>query len=130
MPFQKGQSGNPKGRPRKIPAWVGKFRALEPDMLALLHEILTGKDAKGKAVLYEESTKMRALELAFAYSRGKPRQQVELTGEGGGPIQHQHGVLAAPPAMTTEQWQAGVDAQRAAIEAATAAALAESEVEK
>lgn len=79
MPFAKGQSGNPGGRPKKIPAFVARFRALEPKALKFLERLIGNDKADPK-------DRLKAIEIAFAYSRGKPRQQLELSGPGGEPL--------------------------------------------
>ena len=82
-PFEKGQSGNPNGRPKL------------PDLKAAMRDIL-GDEKEGVTALEAILRKLRAMaaqgnmkaiELLLAYGYGKPKQQIEHTGEGGGPIQ-------------------------------------------
>ena len=83
IPFKKGQSGNPKGQPRKI-----------PELRILLAEVL-GEEKDGiaaaKAILMAlraKATKgdVRAAELLLDRAYGKAMQAVELTGANGGPV--------------------------------------------
>lgn len=82
--FKKGQSGNPKGRPKKnaeLEQYVramligdgGENRAAE----GLLQEALNAQEA---------SVRVRAWELLLAHGWGKPRQRVEHSGPDGGAI--------------------------------------------
>lgn len=82
-PFVKGQSGNPKGQPKKI-----------PELRILLAEVL-GEEKDGKTAaqailmaLRAKATKgdVRAAELLLERAYGKSIQNVELTGANGGPV--------------------------------------------
>ena len=46
-----------------------------------------------------------AVELALAYSRGKPRQQLELMGEGGGPLAFSGIIVTPQQAQSADEWQ-------------------------
>lgn len=82
--WKPGQSGNPGGRPKKS-------RELEE----LIREALTMPDGRNKAVERllgimaegEDKDSIAAAKLLKAYGYGNPRQQVEVTGEDGGPLE-------------------------------------------
>ena len=83
-PFKKGNSGNPNGRPCKI-----------PELDKLLAEVL-GEEKEGvaaaKAILMAlraKATKgdVRAAEVLLDRAYGKAKEKVELTGANGGPVQ-------------------------------------------
>ena len=78
--FKKGQSGNPKGRPRKL-----------PELKSLLDEVM-GEEGGGmsamEAMLKRIRKKaidgdLRAAELLLKYSYGMPKQSVELSDPAG-----------------------------------------------
>jgi len=81
--FKKGQSGNPKGRPRKLPeldALLAKVLGEEKDGMTAAEAILKR--------LRQEAAKgnLRAAEILLNRAYGMPRQRLEHTGEDGGPI--------------------------------------------
>lgn len=80
MAFQPGESGNPGGRPKRIPKWVARMRKLEERCNATLEEILGAKSSAS----YRD--RIEAMKVVYGYSRGKPRQLIELTGKGGTPL--------------------------------------------
>lgn len=83
--FKKGQSGNPNGRPKKI-----------PELQVLLAEVLGEKSKDGieaaKAILMAlraKATKgdVRAAEVLLNRAYGLPKQFHELSGKDGKPIE-------------------------------------------
>jgi hypothetical protein len=85
-PFQKGQSGNPGGRPKT--AWLREWLAEatdknpnNPRRLVIAQALyLTAIDRRHR-------DHVRAAELILAYELGKPVESVELSGPDGGPIE-------------------------------------------
>jgi len=82
--FKKGQSGNPGGKSKKS-------RELEK----LIQEALALPGGRNKAVdrligiveAGEDKDSIAAAKLLKAYAYGNPRQQVEVTGDDGGPLE-------------------------------------------
>lgn len=81
--YKKGQCGNPKGRPKKLPG-----------IDALLDKVL-GADEAGKSdaeailVALKNRAKrgdVRAAELLLDRAYGKPKQKTEISGNDGQPI--------------------------------------------
>ena len=77
-PFKKGQSGNPKGRPKEI-----------PDLKEVLNEVL-GDEKDGITAIFmklrqtamqNNMTGIRAAELLIERAYGKVKQDVKLDGE-------------------------------------------------
>ena len=87
-PFKKGQSGNPKGRPKKIPA-----------IDALLADVL-GKERGGKTeaeailtalAMRARSGDVRAAEVLLDRAYGKPKQSIEHGNADGKPFMFGYG---------------------------------------
>jgi len=82
--FKKGQSGNPAGRPKKLPELDG-----------LIAEVL-GEEKDGNTAALAILKKWRQMaangnlkagEMLFDRGYGKPKQSTELTGANGGPVE-------------------------------------------
>lgn len=89
MPFAKGQSGNPRGRPKKGEALTDILRTLahEPPTQRSKY---TRKEAVARK-LWQMAIGGDIAAIKYLYDRidGKPTEQVELTGQEGGPLQVQ-----------------------------------------
>lgn len=79
MPFVKGQSGNPGGKPKELKDVVLKARALTPLALRELKAILNDPEAGAQA-------KIQASSVIMDRAWGRPSQAVQHTGEDGAPI--------------------------------------------
>jgi len=76
--FKPGQSGNPGGRPKRVKPFKDRCQTfMEEEGIDALISIAQSPRDKNR---------FKALELIAAYSWGKPKQGVELTGEDGGDI--------------------------------------------
>jgi hypothetical protein len=83
-PFVKGQSGNPGGRPKRAEFEKKARKAVDEKVV----------DAWIDEVEKRGEDWMRASELLAAYGYGKPPATVEVTGEDGGPIEHEVALTA------------------------------------
>lgn len=79
MPFKKGISGNPKGKPNGA---EGKQRIARN----LLEHLLPRAAEVYEEMLNEKSNKGFAAKEIFDRCCGKPAQSVEVTGKDGGPL--------------------------------------------
>lgn len=82
--FKKGESGNPNGRPRKLPE-------IDKLMADVLGEEKDGIEA-AKAILMAlraKATKgdVKAAEVLLDRAYGKAKQDLQVTGKDGGPLQ-------------------------------------------
>lgn len=87
MPFEKGKSGNPGGRPKELAGLADAIRAeFEKDIASGgMHEaIKRGFDLLRFAP--EPKDKLAALKMLLEYGYGKPAQQVDLSSGGGEPV--------------------------------------------
>lgn len=92
--FKKGQTGNPNGRPKKLPDLKAAISAVlgdEKDGLTALDAILM------KLRQQAAQGNIKAMELLLAYGYGKPKQQIEHTGKDDGPIQQKTIIIELPP---------------------------------
>jgi hypothetical protein len=87
MPFVKGQSGSPSGRPKKDREIEELARQHAPAAIAALAEALNGKD------------RVAAASVLLAYGFGKPRQPVEHGGE----LTHRYVVRMPTPVESVEE---------------------------
>lgn len=91
MPFQKGQSGNPGGRPKLADAFREKARKAVDDHVldAWIDEVegveqmVESEDGAMKVIKKRGKEWIRASELLAAYGYGKPPQPVEHGGPDG-----------------------------------------------
>lgn len=87
MPWQKGQSGNPKGGPRKNDSLAGYIRSIGGDdgkvYADKLHEIATGTHDNVAA-------RLAAINALFDRGWGKPPQDVNLGNQDDQPLRVVH----------------------------------------
>jgi hypothetical protein len=73
-PFKKGQSGNPKGRPKKLPR-------IDEILAKVLNEKGTNGLTRAENIIRKMSIKaetdIRAAEMILDRTYGRPRQQIE-----------------------------------------------------
>jgi len=102
-PFKKGQSGNPNGRPKKLPK-------LDELMAEVLGEEKDGKTA-AQAILSALRAKaakgdVRAAELLLNRAYGKVSEKFELTGKDGDAVKTEltiNVVTTGPDPVSTEK---------------------------
>jgi Family of unknown function (DUF5681) len=73
--FKKGQTGNPKGRPKKIPELEALINDVFGDQDAM-KQILTSLQAQAK------KGNIRAAEIILDRAYGKPKQSIDHTTDG------------------------------------------------
>jgi len=98
MAFQKGQSGNPKGRPRKADSHAGAVAAAErkiadrlpsliENMLVLADGYWTEETTKeGARIVYKTAPDFKANQYLIDRIMGKPTERTEVSGPEGGDI--------------------------------------------
>jgi hypothetical protein len=83
-PFKKGESGNPNGRPKKLP----QLNELLAEILGEDKDGITAAEAILKALRAKAAKgDIRAAEVLLDRAYGKPKQTTELTGSNGDPVQ-------------------------------------------
>jgi len=113
--WEKGQSGNPKGRPPKSRALTALLEKAGSKTIDVNGKRVAGKRWLAQAVwegvttgaveFPNEDDKPKTLELGpqdwlalmkwvYQHIDGPPKNQLELTGEGGGAIKHEHKMTA------------------------------------
>lgn len=93
-PFKKGQSGNPAGRPRKLPGldeMLADVMGDEKDGVSAAEVIL--RKLRQMAI----SGNLRAAEILLERSYGKVKQPVEHSGKDGGAIETKTIIINIPP---------------------------------
>jgi hypothetical protein len=118
--FKKGEpSRNPGGRPPGLAEFRKKLAQLDDTAFKTLKDGLT--DPNGKV-------RMTALTIFYNRRWGKETQAVELTGAGGGPLQH-FDVTKATPQQLEQLRLLALDIASSAAEAETIEADAADDVE-
>lgn len=81
MPWKKGQSGNPKGKPRVVKDITILARQHAQECVDALLEIVSG--AKGD----EGSARVAAAKVLLAYGFGQPPESLTVSGDSKAPLQ-------------------------------------------
>jgi len=75
MPFKKGQSGNPGGRPKRDPKYDALLKKYGPKSISIIAELMLNA--------IEQETRLSAAKYLADRAYGKPAQAVELSGKDG-----------------------------------------------
>ena len=78
--FQKGQSGNPGGRPAKLAELTATCKDMTLDVLQTIQGIIISDQAK-------DADRLAACKLVLEYGYGKSTLVNELAGANGGPLE-------------------------------------------
>src|SRR5688572_16077591 len=89
-PWQKGQSGNPGGRPKGLASTFQKLAGKDGEKLAaMLWAVIEGDEEALGQLGYEAPSnreRLQAIEIFLDRGWGRAPQSVELTGAEGGPV--------------------------------------------
>jgi hypothetical protein len=77
--FEKGKSGNPKGRPKSDKTIIELARTMTEDALNTLYSVMMESD--------KDQARVAAASAILDRGWGKPPQALEHTGKDGGPIE-------------------------------------------
>lgn len=72
--FEKGRSGNPGGRPKKDPEFLARVRGYTKEALDFIAKIIADENE-------DADVRMRAAIWICERAYGKPKQDVDLSGE-------------------------------------------------
>jgi len=82
MPFKKGKSGNPGGRPKAVKAVQDLARTHTKDAIATLARIMMEDLRATESGTIIPGAQIEAAKVLLDRAWGKPRQEIENTGPG------------------------------------------------